>query len=180
MWEQSGQTLPGVNLDKLSVDQAFLNISSHLSHRLWMYSLSEDCVRCPFTRSRDIAPHSHAMLKFDAARQVAWKFFDKDLGPYAFNNVTSFCTINPSDIGMFGVYNIDITDENCNYEVALQPVNVYLSLLFALLILAFALLIIYGSNRYYTTLSEIHTDNASGNKSRIGRGKTENDKAETS
>lgn len=85
-------------------------------------------------------------------------------------NRTSFCTIIPNDVGMFGVYNIEINDDNCNYEVTSHPVNVNLckflyqqhtitlififnnffpALLFALLILFFALFLIYGSNRYY-------------------------------
>lgn len=114
MWEQFSQSLAGVNLASLSVNQAFLNVTSHLSHRIWMYSLSENCVRvsfndlttinltskkcktfffvfllhqCPFTRNREIASYSHALMKFDASRQIVWKFFDKDQGRYAFNNV---------------------------------------------------------------------------------------------
>lgn len=44
-------------------------------------------LQCPFTRNREIAPFSHVLMKFDASRQIAWKFFDKDQGRYALKNV---------------------------------------------------------------------------------------------
>lgn len=39
------QALEDINLEELRVNQAFLNITSHQSDKLWMYTLSNDCIR---------------------------------------------------------------------------------------------------------------------------------------
>lgn len=45
MEQVTKQSLEDINLGELRVNQAFLNITSHHSAKLWMYTLSEDCVR---------------------------------------------------------------------------------------------------------------------------------------
>lgn len=45
MWQSVKQSLEDIDLGDLRVNQAFLNITSHLPDRLWMYTLSEDCIR---------------------------------------------------------------------------------------------------------------------------------------
>lgn len=45
MWQSVKQSLEDINLGDLRVNQAFLNITSHQPDTLWMYTLSEDCIR---------------------------------------------------------------------------------------------------------------------------------------
>lgn len=47
MWQfaSSRQALEDIDLGDLRVNQAYLNITSDKSDKLWMYTLSEDCVR---------------------------------------------------------------------------------------------------------------------------------------
>lgn len=45
MWQSVKQALEDINLGDLRVNQAFLNITSHRPDKLWMYTLSEDCIR---------------------------------------------------------------------------------------------------------------------------------------
>lgn len=59
MWELARQSLAGVNLNNLSVNQAYLNVTSHLSKRIWMYSLSENCIRV----SENILLHKMLKIK---------------------------------------------------------------------------------------------------------------------
>lgn len=86
MWELSDPIFGDIDLQNLAVDQAYINITSNASNRYWMYTLSDDCIRCPFAKFRDIAPHRSALVKFSTFRRFQWKVFDEDLGPYAFDN----------------------------------------------------------------------------------------------
>lgn len=44
MWEFSQSPFDGLPIDKLKVDQAYLNITSTLNKNVWMYVLSSECV----------------------------------------------------------------------------------------------------------------------------------------
>lgn len=89
MWElsENDPQFAHLNIEALRVDQAYLNLSSSsTSNRLWLYSLSDDCIRCPYNRWRELAPNANVLLRFNAARGVQWKLFDFDVGPFAFDN----------------------------------------------------------------------------------------------
>lgn len=86
MWELGDPIFKEINLNDLRPDQAYLNVTSKSVDRIWLYSLSEDCVRCPFLQWRDVAPMRHLLLRFDTSRRLQWKVFDEDVGPYAFDN----------------------------------------------------------------------------------------------
>lgn len=45
MWQYGRQALEDIDLGDLRANQAYLNITSHQDDRLWMYTLSEDCIR---------------------------------------------------------------------------------------------------------------------------------------
>lgn len=45
MWEFAQPQLGKIKLERLKVDQAFLNLTSTLNEPLWMYSVSADCVQ---------------------------------------------------------------------------------------------------------------------------------------
>lgn len=89
MWELSeiDPQFAHFNIENLRPDQAYLNITtSPDSNRLWLYSLSDDCVRCPFNLWRVLAPQANLLLRFNTARGLQWKVFDSDVGPFAFDN----------------------------------------------------------------------------------------------
>lgn len=120
----------GLNLKDLKVDQAFFNITNEFKDkdkRFYLYSLSEECVKCPFRKLKAIAPNKATIIKLDVARNFELRLFDKDLGDYVFPNETSDnvrWSMKP-DMGEFGVYDLRIMDSSViKYEVAKEPVNV--------------------------------------------------------
>lgn len=36
---------------------------------------------------------------------------------------TPLCTIEPTNLGQFGVYNLEVAKDKCEYSVAREPVN---------------------------------------------------------
>lgn len=84
--ERTDSTFRDMNLTTLGVDECFLNITSHIKNKIWLYSLSEDCVTCQFKKVLAITPNQENILKVDTKRDVQWKFFRNNLGPFAKND----------------------------------------------------------------------------------------------
>lgn len=123
-------TFRNLDLRRLGVDEAYINISSTLSDPIWMYSLSEECYKCPYSRVQKISPRRDNVIKVSTKFNVNWKFFDQDVGPYtleASREAQAVCEIRQPDLGEFGVYDVHILGTgNCAINTALQPVNIYL------------------------------------------------------
>lgn len=69
---------------ELSVDQAFLNVTSAATLRLFVYKLNDNCHQCPFERWLEVDPttgHHSGPTKIDTAYGQSWRIFDRDLGP---------------------------------------------------------------------------------------------------
>lgn len=86
MWELGDQIFGDINVNALRPDQAYLNVTSKSVDRFWLYSLSEDCVRCPFSQWRDVASMRNLLLRIDTSRRLHWKVFNEDVGPFAIDN----------------------------------------------------------------------------------------------
>lgn len=88
---------------RLRPDQAFVNITSSGARPLWLYQLSDDCVRCPFARWCQVPAAAAAaedaaaadddgggrrpfIVRFGTAYGQRWRVFDEDVGPLAFEN----------------------------------------------------------------------------------------------
>lgn len=84
--ERTDSTFKEMNLTTLRVDECFLNITSHIKNKIWLYALSEDCVTCPFKKLMIISPNQENILKVDTTRNVQWKFFRNNHGQYAKND----------------------------------------------------------------------------------------------
>lgn len=86
MWEFGGQPLPGnLSTDQLRIDEAYLNLSSTASSRLYVYSLIDECVKCPWTRWREMAPGRSAIARIGTKYGVSWRLFQQDVGPLAYD-----------------------------------------------------------------------------------------------
>lgn len=86
MWELGDPIFGDINLNNLRPDQAYLNFTSNSVDRIYLYSLSDDCVRCPFSWWRDVASMRSVLVRFDTARRQQWKVFNEYVGPHAFDN----------------------------------------------------------------------------------------------
>lgn len=128
-WTEWTDTLfRGLDLKELGVDQAFLNVSNAGSGAFFLYSLSDECVKCPFKKLKKIAPQKDTVIKIDVARNLELRLFDKDWGDYVFPNETSngvHWSAQP-ELGEFGVYDLKIkASKAIMFETAKEPVNIY-------------------------------------------------------
>lgn len=83
---------------RLRPDQAFLNVTNAVARPLWLYQLSDDCVRCPFARwcevpaaardadADDAAARRPFIVRLNTAYGQRWRLYDEDVGPLAFEN----------------------------------------------------------------------------------------------
>jgi heparan-alpha-glucosaminide N-acetyltransferase len=121
-------TFRGLNLKKLKVDQAFLNVSNALNRKLYLYTLSEECVKCPLKRLEEIAPNKDTVIKLDVERTLELRLYGSDLGKYVIGNETKVearWSAVP-ELGEFGVYDLKImASEAIKFETAKEPVNVH-------------------------------------------------------
>lgn len=126
--EWTGNRFRGLDLRQLKVDQAFFNVSNERAQPYFLYSLSEECVRCPFKFLRKIAPKNDTVIKLDVSRNLELRLFEHDHGKYIFPNNTSEglrWSASP-ELGEFGVYDLRIKpSEAITYGVAKEPVYIY-------------------------------------------------------
>lgn len=108
LWQQS---LNGIPIETLKVDQAFLNISSIVEKNVWVYQLSDECdavslfaiflcyltiyicietyllhFQCPFKKLRKIPAKGYVLQKINTDTNLRWSIYDANIGPYAFGN----------------------------------------------------------------------------------------------
>jgi heparan-alpha-glucosaminide N-acetyltransferase len=117
-----------LNLKSLWVDEAFLNVSNGMHLPMYLYTLSPDCVKCPFQKFHDISASNDTVIKMKVARTPQMRLYYKDHGKYVFSNESSdgiYARLEPK-MGQFGVYDWIINDRAENrFEVAKEPVPIY-------------------------------------------------------
>lgn len=115
----------GLDLTQLKVDQAYLNVSNQQSTKYFLYSLSEDCIKCPFRLIKAIRAENDTIVKVNTAREVEWRLFHKDHGPFVdpkLVNEDLFWSGVPN-VGEFGVYDLIIKKTGpAVFETAKEPV----------------------------------------------------------
>lgn len=126
-WTEWTDTLfRGLDLKDLKVDHAYFNISNAASKGFYLYTLSDECVKCPFKRHTHAPANRSTVIKLDVERNLEMRLFDKDLGNYVFPNETSAGWSAQPDLGQFGIYDLRITNsEMVRLETAKEPVNIY-------------------------------------------------------
>lgn len=117
-----------LNLKDLKVDQAFLNVSNAATKSFYLYTLSDECVKCPFRKLRKIEPNKDTIIKLDVARNMEIRLFDKDMGEFVVGNDSKAKTrwSATPELGEFGVYDLKIMQsEAIKFETAKEHVNIY-------------------------------------------------------
>ncbi|XP_053672147.1 heparan-alpha-glucosaminide N-acetyltransferase [Anopheles nili] len=187
MIEYTEHFFRGLDLWSLAVDEAFLNVSVPIdtapSNDYYLYAISEECDKCPFTKLQRIpAGKRHTSFKIDISRRFGLRVLDRDVGRYSYDNDTNLCQFNNVQLGEFGVYDLNINpDGNCKLETAKEPVNVYLPFLtialIAVAIVGIVRLARYGLNRSRMVRSQAASPQASAVEGESAA--EENDKHET-
>lgn len=118
----------GLNFDELRVNEAFFSVDNYMDVETYLYSLTDECVKCPFRRLRTFAPNSSTVFRLNVARKLEMKLFDEDFGTFAMPNQTSAGSLwsDQPKLGQFGVYDLKVSSsKEVNFEVAKEPVNIY-------------------------------------------------------
>lgn len=85
--EHTAPNFKGLDIGNLKIDQCFINITSQLSEKVFLYVLSDDCDRCPYTKLQKISSNlKENVIKMDTSSKFQLKVFSEDLGQYAFDN----------------------------------------------------------------------------------------------
>lgn len=126
--EWTDTSFRGLDLKQLKVDEAFFNVSNAASVKFFLYCLSEECVKCPFRKLKEIHANNETIVKINVARNLELRLFGKDWGDFVFPNETSeklLWSAKP-DVGEFGVYDLRIKPSNAIiFETAKEPVYIY-------------------------------------------------------
>lgn len=116
----------GLDLTQLKVDQAYLNVSNQQSLKYYLYSLSEECVKCPFRMLKTIRPGNDTIVKLNTAKDFELRLFKIDHGPYVDPNIVTGDLLwsGAPTVGEFGVYDLIIKKTGpAVFQVAKEPVN---------------------------------------------------------
>ncbi|XP_013097934.2 heparan-alpha-glucosaminide N-acetyltransferase isoform X1 [Stomoxys calcitrans] len=143
-------TWRGLNMRQLKVDEAYL-IAKNFYHKVtYLYTLSEQCYTCPYTKVKALHPQqtnddniTHLTTTLNVAYNMNFKLFDYDAGRYAFSNETALCISEQRHLKEFGVYNFTLNaNGTCNWDIDKDGVNIYYSLLSVFLLVALILSIL--------------------------------------
>ncbi|CRK98129.1 CLUMA_CG011496, isoform A [Clunio marinus] len=145
----------GLNLRDLKVDESYLNVSNQISQRFCLYSLSEDCVNCPLRKLKQIIPNEDTIVTLEVARNLELRLVKDVCQNYLYQNQSTegLSWSAKPELGEFGVYTLSINNM-IKFEVDLEPVNVYLSLLYVGLLVSIFYWICKAGNKFYKSQFE--------------------------
>ncbi|XP_055612390.1 heparan-alpha-glucosaminide N-acetyltransferase [Uranotaenia lowii] len=152
MIEYTERFFRGLDLWSLGVDEAFINGTVRGLKNYFLYSLSDECDKCPYSKLHELKPSNGSddnVFKLDISRRLHFKVFDRNHGKYAFDNESSVCEFD-ENLGEFGVYDLTLYEGNtfsCALETAKEPVNIYFPFITIALIVV-ALWILYKVFEY--------------------------------
>ncbi|CAG9802036.1 unnamed protein product [Chironomus riparius] len=130
--ERTDEYFRDLNLWSLWVDRAYFNVSNGREADYFLYSLASNCVRCPFRHLSNVTANSDTVLVVNTARPIEMKLFDKHHGSHVFPNQSNDGLVweDTPKMGQFGVYDLILDPSGTNrFEVALEPVPIYWSIL---------------------------------------------------
>ncbi|ALC49731.1 CG6903 [Drosophila busckii] len=145
-----------LDMRALRVDEAYLYLKSDYASRTYLYTLSDECYTCPYskvkvlpaTTSLDVEP-----LKLQTAVGLSFKIYANDQGRYAYENVSALCALRRSDLQEFGVYNLTLlANGSCNFAVDKPGVPINYAFLSVFVLLAVVLVLLkvgHSAWKYY-------------------------------
>ncbi|XP_011501463.1 PREDICTED: heparan-alpha-glucosaminide N-acetyltransferase-like [Ceratosolen solmsi marchali] len=131
--------------DELNFDEACVILKSNINlPNLWLYTLSSDCIKCPYSRAAMIESEIISM-KVKSARSQYWRIIETDKHEEyipAWDENGLYCQLSPN-IGEFGIYELTV-DYNNSYSFVAnkQPVNSHLPLVIILGLIALFLCVL--------------------------------------
>lgn len=131
----------GLNMTALQMDEAYMVGVSDLN--VGVYSVSDDCFRCPFERRKTLSGGERSWM-VNTARRSTWRVYTdfKDQYISAGNTSGLLCQLRP-DMGQFGVYKLNVSMDGCDVNTLREPVDIYMPLLIILGLLL-SIWVVYG------------------------------------
>jgi len=136
----------GLDLNELDTDTAYLNVTTSSSEQLWLYTRSENCYLCPWSRYQEESLKNDASLIMQVSTTHPINFLVRSSGEEAYIRTDSdalqkLCETQES-FGQYGVYDFNV--DSCSMDTALEPVNTNLAILVCFLVYVAMALISFG------------------------------------
>ncbi|XP_068141467.1 heparan-alpha-glucosaminide N-acetyltransferase [Drosophila tropicalis] len=139
-----------LNMRQLAEDQAYLYVKSLLPEESYLYTLSDDCYTCPYSKVKALPPVADGVghdqveaeiLTLPTETGLNFKIYEHNHGAYANDSISSLCSLRRTDLQEFGVYNLTLwSNGTCNFIVDKPGVPIYYAFL-AVFVLVAGLLI---------------------------------------
>uniref|UniRef100_A0A2A4JYG2 Uncharacterized protein n=1 Tax=Heliothis virescens TaxID=7102 RepID=A0A2A4JYG2_HELVI len=115
----------GLNMTALKMDQAYMTGVSDVDASV--YSVSDDCFRCPFKLQEFILAGQESSWVANTARRSTWRVYanSTDIYKTALDTTDLLCQLRP-ELGEFGVYKLNVSSAGCDIRTEREPVDIYL------------------------------------------------------
>ncbi|XP_011635284.1 heparan-alpha-glucosaminide N-acetyltransferase-like [Pogonomyrmex barbatus] len=119
--------------NNLKFDEACVNIiSDNKSFNKWLYSLSTDCISCPYKRIAQIS--NNVSLKFSTIKAIKWRVLNNDgIDEYVSSKITSniVCELSPN-LEQYGLYELAVKNNTCSFRTLKDSTYPYTELFIVL------------------------------------------------
>ncbi|CAG9133080.1 unnamed protein product [Plutella xylostella] len=123
-----------VNVTDLPLNHAYILANTGMDE-VGVYTLADDCIGCPYSLRQRLHSGLNHSWAVDAGVPSTWRLMNTAHADTLTARSGLICQFRPS-LGEYGVYRLDIGE--CNLVPALDPINIYLPLVFWCLLLAAA------------------------------------------
>ncbi|XP_020285905.1 heparan-alpha-glucosaminide N-acetyltransferase-like [Pseudomyrmex gracilis] len=128
--------------DHLKFDEACVNVVANDNNFIdaWFYSLSADCVSCPYKRIASVS--NNISLKFSTIKPLKWRVLSDGSDEYVSAKITSnvVCELLPK-LEQYGLYEFAVQNGTCGFKTLKEPTYPYTELF---IILGIIVLILFG------------------------------------
>ncbi|EDW29840.1 GL15027 [Drosophila persimilis] len=137
----------GLNMRALAVDQAYMYLRSEYGEPSYLYTLSDECYTCPYTKVKALPAAGSGQqlepLQLSTEYALNFKIFQHDQGRYAHENVSALCWLRRTDLQEFGVYNLTLLPNGtCDFAVDKPGVPINYAFLSVFVLVAAVLILL--------------------------------------
>jgi len=151
-WENPQDSWNGLDMRKLNMDEAYMEVIYKESNPIWLYRLSSNCHACPwqiFDPDQQILLGLNTTYKIHTHHPMRFLVHPTGSQPYLMvggeEEEKALCSTKELSFGEFGVYQFNADD--CTMTTVLEPVNANFALLFWFLVILGGAVLWFGLKR---------------------------------